>query len=113
MLYFLIFFDMVKDVIDVLMDDFLAIGYSYDDCLSHLANVLQRYEECKLVLNCEKWNFMVNKGIVLGHKISKRGIEVDKLKIKVNEKLPPLVLVKGIRSFCGHTGFYKRFIKDF
>ena len=75
--------------------------------------MLQRIEETNLVLNCEKFHFIVQEGIVLGHKISVRGIEVDKAKIDVIEKLPPLVNVKGVRRFLGHAGFYKRFIKDF
>ena len=56
---------------------------------------------------------MVREGIVLGHKISARGIEVDRAKIDVIEKLPPPVNIKGTRSFLGHAGFYRRFMKDF
>jgi len=56
---------------------------------------------------------MVQEGIVLGHKILKKGIEVDKAKLDVIDKLPPPINVKGIRSFLGHVGFYRRFIKDF
>nr|GFB04798.1 DNA-directed DNA polymerase [Tanacetum cinerariifolium] len=67
----------------------------------------------KLALNWEKSHFMVKEGIVLEHKISKKGIEVDKVKIEVISKLPHPTTVKGIRSFLGHAGFYCRFIKDF
>ena len=56
---------------------------------------------------------MVNEGIVLGHKISERGIEVDKAKVDAIEKMPCPEDIKGIRSFLGHAGFYRRFIKDF
>nr|GFA59034.1 reverse transcriptase domain-containing protein [Tanacetum cinerariifolium] len=61
----------------------------------------------------EKSHFMEKEGIVLGHKISKKGIEVDKAKIEVISKLPHPTTVKGIRSFLEHAGFYRRFIKDF
>ncbi|XP_050897018.1 uncharacterized protein LOC127103818 [Lathyrus oleraceus] len=74
------------------------------------------YERCQqtnLILNWEKCHFMVREGIVLGHKISHKGIEVDQAKIEEIEKLPPPMNEKGIRSFLGHAGFYRRFIKDF
>ena len=63
------------------MDDFSIYGSSFDDCLSNLARVLQRCEETNLVLNWEKCHFMVKEGIVLGHKISEKGIEVKKDKV--------------------------------
>jgi len=72
-----------------------------------------RCEETNLVLNCEKCHFMVQEGIVLGHKILRMGMEVDKAKIEVIDKLSPPTNVKGVRSFLGHAGFYRRFIKDF
>ena len=65
------------------------------------------------MLNWEKCHFMVKEGIVLGHQISEKGIEVDKAKVEVIEKLPPSISVKGVRSFLGHAGFYRRFIQDF
>ena len=66
-----------------------------------------------LVLNWEKCHFMVREGIVLEHRVSERGVEVDQAKIDVIEQLPLLTNVKGVRSFLGHAGFYRRFIKDF
>nr|GEX62656.1 reverse transcriptase domain-containing protein [Tanacetum cinerariifolium] len=55
----------------------------------------------------------IKEGIVLGHKISKNGTEVDKAKVEIISKLPHPTTVKGIRSFLGHAGFYRHFIKDF
>ena len=108
-----IFADMVEKCIEVFMDDFLVFGSSFDCYLENLEMVLQRCVETNLVLNWEKCHFMVQEGIVLGHKISARGIEVDKAKIDVIEKLPPPINAKSIISFLGHVGFYRRFIKDF
>jgi hypothetical protein len=108
-----IFSDLIEKCIEVFMDDFSVFGPSFDGCLRNLDTVLKRCVETNLVLNWEKCHFMVTEGIVLGHKISSKGIEVDKAKVEVIEKLPPPVNVKGIRSFLGHAGFYRRFIKDF
>nr|GEY41146.1 reverse transcriptase domain-containing protein [Tanacetum cinerariifolium] len=74
--------------------------------------MLNRCEETNLVLNWEKCHFMCKEGIVLGHKNSKSGIEVDIAKVDVIAKLPHLTTVKGVRSFLGHVGFYRRFIQD-
>ena len=108
-----IFLDMVEKFIEVFMDDFSVFEKSFDLCLANLEKVLQHYVETNLVLNWEKCHFMVKKGIMLGHKVSIYGIEVDQTKIETIEKLSPPTTIKGIRSFLGHVEFYKRFIKDF
>ena len=95
------------------MDDFSIFGKTFDDCLHNLELVLTQCEETNLVLNWEKCRFMVNEGVVLGYKISSEGIEVDRAKIEIIEKMPPPINVRGIRSFLGHAGFYRHFIKDF
>ncbi|KAF8087235.1 hypothetical protein N665_0594s0010 [Sinapis alba] len=108
-----IFTDLIEDIMKVFMDDFSVYGISFSVCLSNLCWVLQRCEEKHLVLNWEKCHFMVRNGIVLGHKISEQGIQVDKAKIEVMMSLQPSNSLKGIRSFLGHAGLYRRFIKDF
>ncbi|KAK1666080.1 hypothetical protein QYE76_054239 [Lolium multiflorum] len=108
-----IFHGFCEKIVEVFMDDFSVYGNSFDNCLRNLDKVLQRCEETNLVLNWEKCHFMVNEGIVLGHKISERGIEVDRAKVEAIEKMPYPRDVKGIRSILGHAGFYRRFIKDF
>nr|GFB55273.1 reverse transcriptase domain-containing protein [Tanacetum cinerariifolium] len=79
-----IFHDMVEKTMEVFMDDFSVFGNSFENCLSRLDKMLQR-----------------------------NGIKVDKAKVDVITKLPHLTAVKGVRSFLGHAGFYRRFIKDF
>nr|GFB72343.1 putative reverse transcriptase domain, ribonuclease H-like domain protein [Tanacetum cinerariifolium] len=137
-----IFHDMIEKTMEVFMDDFSVFGNSFSTCLTNLENMLKRCEDTKLALNLEKSHFIVKEGIVLGHKISKTGIEVDKAKIEkchfivkegivlghkisksrievdrakvdVIAKLPHPNSVKGVRSFLGHVGFYRRYIQDF
>jgi hypothetical protein len=91
-----IFSDFCEKIGEVFMDDFSVYGKSFDNCLSNLDRVLQRCEQINLVLNWEKCHFMVNEGIVLGHKISERGIEVDKAKVDAIEKMPCPKDIKGI-----------------
>ena len=56
---------------------------------------------------------MVQHGVVLGHVVSSRGLEVDKAKVDIIQSLPHPRCVKDVRSLLGHVGFYRRFIKDF
>ena len=87
------FSDMVKKSIEVFMDDFSVIESTFDDCLYNPTLVLKRCMETNLVLNWEKCHFMVREGIVLGHRISGRGIEVNRAKIEIIEKLPPPISI--------------------
>nr|GEV56539.1 reverse transcriptase domain-containing protein [Tanacetum cinerariifolium] len=108
-----IFLDLIEKTMEVFMEDFLVFGDSFSSCLTNLDKMLNRCEETNLVLNWEKCHFICREGIVLGHKISKSGIEVDRAKVDVIAKLPHPTTVKGVRSFLGHAGFYHRFIQDF
>ncbi|GJR61799.1 reverse transcriptase domain-containing protein [Tanacetum coccineum] len=108
-----IFHDMIEESVEVFMGDFSIFGDSFEKCLNNLDKMLQRCKDAHFVLNWEKCHFMVKEGIMLGHKVSGVGLKVDKAKINVISKLPPLTNIKGIRSFLGHAGFYQRFIKDF
>ncbi|GJS03582.1 reverse transcriptase domain-containing protein [Tanacetum coccineum] len=108
-----IFHDLIEKIMEVFMYDFSVFGDSFDSGLSNLENMLTRCEVTNLVLNWEKCYFMCREGIVLGHKISKSGIEVDRAKVDVIAKLPHPTTVKGVWSFLGHAGFYRRFIQDF
>ncbi|GJY37436.1 reverse transcriptase domain-containing protein [Tanacetum coccineum] len=106
-----IFHDMIEKTMEVFMDDILVFGNSFENYLSCVDKMLQRCEDTNLCLNWEKSHFMVKEGIVLGHKISKNGIEVDKSKINVIAKLPHPTTVKGVWSFLGHAAFGKRYKK--
>ncbi|GKC92460.1 reverse transcriptase domain-containing protein [Tanacetum coccineum] len=89
-----IFHDMIEESVEVFMDGFSVFGNSFDACLNNLNKMFQRCKYAHLVLNWEKCHFMVKEGIVLGHKVSRAGLEVDKAKIDVILKLPPRPILK-------------------
>ncbi|XP_027182165.1 uncharacterized protein LOC113780574 [Coffea eugenioides] len=108
-----IFSDFVENIIEVFMDDFMVYGDSFDACLANLTKILERCIETNLVLNYEKCHFMVNQGIILGHVVSSKGIEVDKSKVEVIKCLHYPASVGEVHFFLDHADFYRRFIRDF
>jgi len=102
-----IFSDLVEQCMKIFMDDFSVFGSSFDECLSNLRKVSERYREKILTLNWKKFHFMVKKGIVLHHIIPKDGIEVNKAKIDLIVNLPPPTCVEDVRPFLEHGGFYR------
>ena len=108
-----IFFDFLENIMEVFMDDFSVYRGTFYLCLENFTKVLRRCKEVNLVLNQEKCHFMFQEGVVLGHVIFDRGIEVDKAKIQVIEHLPLLTSIKGVQSFLGYVGFYCRLINYF
>jgi hypothetical protein len=109
----MIFSDLIGKVMEVFMDDFSVYGKAFEDCLANLDKVIKRCQIADLVLNWGKCHFMVQEGIILGHKILEKGVEMDKMKIEVIEQLLPPTNVTGIHSLLRHTGFYRRFIQSF
>ncbi|XP_048496403.2 uncharacterized protein LOC125495663 [Beta vulgaris subsp. vulgaris] len=102
-----IFSDLIEQDMEVFMDDFTVFGDSFDRCLQGLARVLQRCVETHLVLNFEKCHFMVEQGVVLGHIVSAKGLEVDKAKIDVKRKIKSYVIHYASKSLdsaqCNYT----------
>ena len=105
-----IFSDFLGDSLEVFMDDFSIFGNDFESCLAHLTKILEVCIRKRLMLGWEKSHFMVREGVVLGHIVSSKGLEVDKAKIEFIQNLPLPGTVRDLRSFLGHVGFYRRFI---
>ena len=103
-----IFSDMVERFLKVFMYDFSVFGSTFDEGLYHLSLVLVRCKEKNLVLKWEKCHFLVKSGIVLGYIISDKGIEVDKAKVELFVKLPPLRTIREVRCSV-LSPLYQRF----
>nr|GEV95076.1 uncharacterized protein [Tanacetum cinerariifolium] len=103
-----IFHDMIEKTMEVFMEDFSVFRNSFQTCLSHLEKMLKRCEDTNLCLNWEKSHFMVKEGIVLGHKISKNKIEVNKAKVEIIANLPHPTTVNPVDdpSFEKDTPFF-------
>ena len=95
------------------MHYFFVFGNDFNSCLAHLTKILEVCVRKRQVLSWEKSHFMVREGIVLGHIVSGKGLEVDKSKIDVIQNLPLPATVQDLRSFLKHINFYQRFIQDF
>ena len=105
-----IFPDFIEDSMEVFMDKFSVFGPSFDACLEHLMQILDVCIKKRLVLSWEKSHFMVREGIVLGHLVSSKGLDVDKPKVEVIQDLALPKSIRELRSFLGNVGFYRHFI---
>ncbi|RDY07839.1 Retrovirus-related Pol polyprotein from transposon 17.6, partial [Mucuna pruriens] len=104
-----LFSDLLEDFMEVFMDDFTVYADSFEACLSNLSKVLKRCIDTNLVLNCEKCHFMVTEGIMLGHLVSNRGIEVGKSKIDIISSLPNLTSVRDCNFAYDQAGEQRKF----
>ncbi|XP_070049104.1 uncharacterized protein [Nicotiana tomentosiformis] len=102
---FAIFTDMVEDIMEVFMDDFSVMGDSFEDCLHNLRRVLKRCIETNLVPNWEKCHFMVQEGIVLGHRVSKLAFEEIKKRLVLDSK-------EGVKATLNPLGSFSTRIRS-
>lgn len=108
-----IFFNLVHDSVEIYMDNFTPYGDDLQEALSNLSKVLQRCGEMNLSLSHEKCLFQINEGIVLGHYLCSKGIQVDSSKIAIIKNVLVPQKQRDVRSLLGLVGYYWRFIKDF
>ena len=95
------------------MDDFTVYGNNFEESLQNLEKVLIRCQETNLALSYEKCKMLLTEGIVLGHHISSKGIQVDPTKIEIITSLPPPKTQREVKNLLGHASYYHRFIVNF
>nr|GEV09330.1 hypothetical protein [Tanacetum cinerariifolium] len=103
---------MTEESVEVFIDDFFVFRDSFDKCLNNLDKMLKHCKDAHLALNWEKCHFMVKERIVLGHKVSGAGFEVNKAKNQRNLKTSTPTNIKGVRSFLGHAALKHLFKKQ-
>jgi hypothetical protein len=108
-----IFSDMVNNCMEIFTDKFTPYGTDFEESLSNLEKVLKICRQSHLSLSTENFHMMMREGVVLGHFIFHAGIQVDPAKIQVILDIPTPSTQKEVRSFLGHAGYYRRFIKNF
>lgn len=95
------------------MDDFTPYGSNFQEALSSLGKFLDKCIEMNLSLSPKKCEFLMTEGTVLGHAISRQGLQVDANKVSIIQRVPPPQNVRDVQSFLGLAGYYRRFIKYF
>lgn len=95
------------------MDGFTTYGNTFEEAFDSLNKVLQRCEDHNLSLNNEKCFMLMQEGVVIGHHVSHKGIQVDLPKVEVIINIPTPIKQKDVRSFLDHVGYYRHFIKDY
>lgn len=101
------------ECVEIYMDDFSVFGNSFQEALKNLEKVLLRYQEAHLALSDKMCRLMCKAGVLLGHLVSDKGIQVDPAKKEVLLHLLAPKTQREVRSLLGHAGYYRRFIENF
>ena len=107
-----IFQDFLQHFLEVFIDDF-AVFSSQKDHLHYLWKIFQQCRETSLKLHLGKCFFKISSGVLLGHMVSRRGLEVDIEKVRSILILAAPSCIREIRGFVGCVRYYRRFIDGY